>query len=412
MPKMLNMPKIGVNMTEALIVEWLVKEGDSIKEGDHILDAETDKAVQEIYSTMTGVIGKILTPNGETVACQSPMAVILEPGEKLGAATVGAAGPVAAKAPKAKVANVVTAPPVAVRADVQDQSPAKGTARLRISPLAKRTAKDMGIDWKALSPAKAGGRVVRADVLAFASTRGAGPAVASSASAMSGAPARVIPYSGIRRIIGERLGESARTIPSVALTLHAEVGKLTAWREGLKENDLQVGYTEMMVMIVARALREHPIMNSKLVGDEIHLVGEVNVGVAVDTDRGLMVPVVRDAGHKGLREISEEYRRKVQAAKSGRAGADDLTGGTFTLTNLGMFEIEGFVPIINAPECCILGLGAIRRESVVREDDSVDIVSRMQMTLVFDHRIVDGAPAARFLQRIKRLVEWPMELLS
>ena len=409
MPKMLNMPKIGVNMTEALIVEWLVKEGDSIKEGDHILDAETDKAVQEIYSTMTGVIGKILTPNGETVACQSPMAVILEPGEKLGAAIGGKAGTVPADAQKAKAGGGVKAPPVAVPADVRGQVPARGVTRLRISPLAKRTAKDMGIDWKALSPAKAGARVVRADVLAFVSTRGAGPAVAS---AMSGAPARVIPYAGIRRIIGERLGESARTIPSVALTLHAEVGKLTAWREGLKENDLQVGYTEMMVMIVARALREHPIMNSKLVGDEIHLVGEINVGVAVDTDRGLMVPVIRDVGCKGLREISEEYRRKVQAAKSGRAGADDLTGGTFTLTNLGMFGIEGFVPIINLPECCILGLGAIRRESVVREDDSVDIVSRMRMTLVFDHRIVDGAPAARFLQRIKHLVEWPMELLS
>jgi pyruvate dehydrogenase E2 component (dihydrolipoamide acetyltransferase) len=267
----------------------------------------------------------------------------------------------------------------------------------------------MGIDWKVLSPAKAGGRVVRADVLAFASTRATGPA---SAAVASGTPARVIPYAGIRRIIGERLGESARTIPTVALTLHAEVGKLTAWREGLKENNFSVGYTEMMVMIVARALREHPIMNSKLVGDEIHLVGEINVGVAVDTDRGLMVPVIRDVGCKGLREISEEYRRKVQAAKSGRAGADDLTGGTFTLTNLGMFGIEGFVPIINLPECCILGLGAIRRESVVREDDSVDIVSRMRMTLVFDHRIVDGAPAARFLQRIKHLVEWPMELLS
>ena len=409
MPKTLNMPKIGVNMTEALIVEWLVKEGDSIKEGDHILDAETDKAVQEIYSTMSGVIGKILAPNGETVPCQSPIAVMLEPGEKPGAATVGAMGPAAAEAPKAKVFDAVKATPVVARADVRDQAPARGVARLRISPLAKRVAKDMGIDWKALSPAKAGGRVVRADVLAFASARAAGPATAVATSA---APARVIPYAGIRRIIGERMGESARTIPSVALTLHAEVGRLAEWREGLKENDLSVGYTEMMVMVVARALKEHPIMNSTLVGDEIRLVGEINVGVAVDTDGGLMVPVIRDAGRKGLREISQDYRKKVEAAKSGRAGADDLAGGTFTLTNLGMFEIEGFVPIINSPECCILGLGAIRRESVVREDDTIDIVSRMRMTLVFDHRIVDGAPAARFLQRIKHLVERPMELLS
>ncbi len=418
MPKMLNMPKLGVNMTEALIVEWLVKEGDSIKVGDHILDAETDKAIQEICSSMSGVIAKILVPVGVTALCQTPIAVLLEPGEKPAEA---ASDTLAAVKPASKPAASEPGASAAAKKDRLDLEEAPTPSilqRKKISPLAKVIAASLGVDWKALSPAKPGDRIVKADVLAFAAASGArAPAdhprvqvpIKHSASPVHGS---VIPYAGIRRVIGDRMTESARTIPSVALTLHAEVERLIAWREDLKDKGLAASFNEMMAMIVAKALREHPIMNSTLVGNEIRLLGDINIGIAVDTERGLFVPVIRNTDTKGLMEIGEELRRKVEAAKAGRAGTEDLSGGTFTITNLGMHEIESFVPIINFPECAILGIGAIRRDPVVRENDRIDVVSRMQLTLVFDHRIVDGAPAARFLQRVKRLVEQPMDMLN
>ncbi|MEI6385164.1 MAG: dihydrolipoamide acetyltransferase family protein [Spirochaetota bacterium] len=418
MPKMLNMPKLGVNMTEALIVEWLVKEGDSIKVGDHILDAETDKAIQEICSSMTGVIAKILVPVGVTVLCQTPIAVLLEPGEKSDIAAVDAlsSGMPAVKADARDAGTGAAAKKD--RLDLEEAPTPSIIQRKKISPLAKVIAARLGVDWKVLSPAKPGDRIVKADVLAFAAASGAqAPAdhprvqvpIKHSVSPVHGS---VLPYAGIRRVIGDRMAESAHTIPSVALTLHADVERLIAWREDLKDKGLAASFNEMMAMIVAKALREHPIMNSTLVGEEIRLLGDINIGIAVDTDRGLFVPVIRNADAKGLIQIGQELRSKVEAAKAGRAGTEDLSGGTFTITNLGMYEIEHFVPIINSPECAILGLGAMRRDPVVREQDRIDIISRMQLTLVFDHRIVDGAPAARFLQRIKRLVEQPMDILS
>jgi pyruvate dehydrogenase E2 component (dihydrolipoamide acetyltransferase) len=406
MPKMLTLPKIGVNMTEALIVEWLVKEGDSIREGDHIIDAETDKAVQEIYSTMSGIIGRILVRVGEMATCQGPIAILLEPGERLESESPSPITSTNRETQTAESAVKISAGDGHGNNSSGQGRTDGGTMRLRISPLAKRTAAAMGIDWKSLSPSRPGARIVRADVLAFASS-----------GAIKAAPDRPrvpigtsIPYSGLRRIIGERMSDSARTKPSATLTLRADVGKLIAWREDLARKGISAGYTEMLVMIVARALRDHPLLNSTLVGDEIRLAGEINIGIAVDTDRGLYVPVIRNADGKGLIQIGDELRKKAEAAKAGRAGVDDLTGGTFTVTNLGMYEIESFTPIINPPECCILGAGAIQREPVVREDGEIGIASRMRLTLVFDHRIVDGAPAAKFFQRVKHLLEQPMDL--
>lgn len=385
MPKTLTMPKIGVNMTEALIVEWLVKEGDAVKEGDHILDAETDKAIQEIRSTMSGVVARILVPVGVKALCQDPIALLLEPGEK--------ADPAAAAAPGAKPAP-------------RGQATAPAPGRVRISPLARKMAIGLGIDWRSLAPSRPGGRIVKADVLA--ASKGPRPASGDAAAA---SPGGTIPYAGIRRVIGERMADSAAR-PTVALSLHADAGRLVAWREELRAGGLEAGFGELLVMVVAKALREHPALNSTLSEDGIHLLPDINVGVAVDTDRGLCVPVIRNADTKGLAAIREEYRGKVEAARAGRASVEDLTGGSFTVTNLGMYGIEGFVPIINPPECCILGVGSITREPVVRDDGGIEAAHRMQLTLVFDHRIVDGAPAARFLQRVKHLVERPMLLLN
>lgn len=412
MPKVMNMPKIGVNMTDAKIISWVVKEGDAIKDGDHILDAETDKAVQEIYSNMSGIVAKLLVDIGEDVLCQTPIAVLTEPDEKLDEAFLkqfNSKPQTNAEAEKPKELPEEKKPAKAMPVGTSStQAPAIEAVpgRVRISPLAKKLAKDMNISLKELTPSKPGARIVKADVLAYSASS------SSTVPSSSGKIRGTIPYTGIRKLIGERMTESKRNKPSVALTLHADVERLIEWRSKLKKAGKAVGYNDIIVLIAARALKEQPIINSRLSSDEIELLGSINIGVAVDTDKGLTVPVIKNADKKGLLEISEEFRTKVEAVKSGRGSVDDMTGGTFTVTNLGMYEIEHFTPVINPPECCILGLGAIVREPVAGENDIIEIKSRMQLTLVFDHRIVDGAPAAKFLQRVKHLIEWPLELMN
>jgi pyruvate dehydrogenase E2 component (dihydrolipoamide acetyltransferase) len=409
MPTVMNMPKMGVNMTDATIVEWVVKEGDTIKEGDHILDAETDKAVQEIYATASGVLVKILEQAGSVVLCQSPIAVLMQPGEASETEGERPAEPAVAESGKEEE----PAPPEPVRplqADEPITEVNTDLGRIRISPLAKKLAKDLGIAVEQLRPAKPQARIVKADVLAYTSAKSPQSTDAPVASQSSSSDS--LPYTGIRKRIGDRMTESWQTKPAVALTLHANAARLVEWRDSLKKAGKAAGYNDMMVMIAAKALLEQPMLNSRLEGGQVQILHDVHVGVAVDTEKGLVVPVIRNADQKSLQEIASDLRSKVDAIKSGKAAAEDLTGGTFTITNLGMYEIEHFSPIINPPECCILALGAIVREPVVDENDAIVVQSRMQMTLVFDHRIVDGAPAAKFLQRVKHLVECPMELLS
>lgn len=408
MPKIMNMPKIGVNMTEALIIEWVVKEGDIISEGDHILDAETDKAAQEIFSSASGVLVKILAKEGDKVLCQSPIAIIAEPGEKVnddmtiktgGKGEESSKGPLKQEEPAKAAENKAVE---LVRQDVQ-------TDRVRISPLAKKMAKDNGIDYKQIRPSTPGARIVKADVIGFMTKMAAKSTVSAN---VPDDVASTIPYTGIRKTIGDRMAESSSTKPCAALTLHADASGIIEWRNRLKKSGKTVSYNDILTVITAKALKEFPIMNSKLSGNEIQILRNINIGTAVDTEKGLLVPVVKNADKKGLLEISRESRDKLEKIRDGKASLEDLTGGTFTITNLGMYEIEQFVPVINPPECCILAVGAIVREPVVDECDNIVIKSRMQLTLAFDHRIVDGAPAARFLQRIKQLIEWPMELVN
>lgn len=401
MPKVMNMPKIGVNMTDAKIVSWVVKEGDSVKEGDHILDAETDKAVQEIYATVSGTLSQILVAIGDDVLCQAPIAVFTEPGEKLAA--------MSGNTEAAHVLQITTPEAIQpdtgkqVKAIVQEINIARN--RIKISPLAKKLAKEMGVPVMELQPARTGARIVKADVLAYC-------AKAPAPQVLPAVEKKTIPYTGIRKIIGERMTESKNTKPSVSLTLKVDVERIVEWRDRLKAEGRPVSYNDILVLVVAKALKEQPIINTKWATSEIEFNSDINIGVAVDTEKGLTVPVIRNADQKTLREISEDFRTKAEAAKIGRASAADLTGGTFTISNLGMYEIEHFTPIINPPECCILGVGAFVREPVVGKNDNIEVRFRMQLTLVFDHKMVDGVPAAKFLQRVKHILEWPMELIN
>ena len=398
MAKKMALPKIGVNMTEAVITKWLVKTGDTIKDGDPVLEAETDKSTQEIYATESGVVAKLLAAEGETVQCYQDILVLTAEGETY---TENSAAEKPAASPKA---DAVVQKPLA-----DMTSAAVYSAKIRVSPLAKKTAKDMGIDLRMVQPETPGARIVKKDVLAFGNTRPSVSAVAVTASV--GENMQVIPLTPTRKTIAARMSESNLTKPCAALTLTANAEELLALREQYKQKGIKISIDAILARIAGNLLAKHRNINTVLEGDSILVKRDINIGVAVDTPKGLTVAVVKNTDQKPLIMIAEELSRMAGAAQESRLSGDDMTGGTFTITNLGMFGIEQFTPIINPPECCILSVGAIKREFVPDDDGLPMVQSRFQMTLVFDHRIVDGAPAAKFLRDFKELVEMPALML-
>jgi pyruvate dehydrogenase E2 component (dihydrolipoamide acetyltransferase) len=406
MAKEMTLPKIGVNMTEATIVEWMVKEGDTIQEGDHILTAETDKATQEIYSTQSGVLAQILAKEGETVQTQQTIAVISESGEDIESAKK--------TKPATENSENTSAPQSAPMIESPSSSASPGMEhklpldRVRISPLAKKSAKDLGIDFRCVPPAKPGARITKKDVDAYVQGR---PITGADAASTDMVIDRTIPLSGIRKTIGERMTQSVTTMPRAILNVRVDAENLLAWKKGCAERGNKVGMTDLIVKAAARAVSEYPLLNSRLVKNEIHIFKNVNVGVAVDTEKGLMVPVIHNAAAKGVVEISTELREKAARARAGNPRPEDLQNGTITITNLGMIGIEQFIPVINPPECAILAVGSIVREPmVIDETDDIVVKPMFWISLAFDHRIIDGVPTGRFLMELKKILEWPLSL--
>ncbi len=402
MSKTMALPKIGVNMTEAIVDTWYVTPGDKIKEGDPILLAETDKATQDIYATESGIIGKLLVEQGDRVQIHDPIMLLLDDGETMDKETVLIEQDT--KAPAEEQHSERTSV-------IQNPKTAFG-ARLKISPLAKKLAHELRIDINLLKPEAPGKRIVKKDVMAFEaqSVKTVQPVKSVPLSICDDGVLERIRLSPIRKVIASRMSESNLDKPSAALTLTAQADAVIALRERFKSRDMKVGYNDIFVKIVGQALREHRNINAVINGEEIIRLSHINIGVAVDSERGLVVPVIRDADEKNIRQIADDFASKIAGIRENKINGDDLTGGTFTITNLGMFEIEQFVPIINPPECCILAIGSMKKEFVPDENDLPKLITAVKLTLVFDHKIVDGAPAARFLQAIKRYVECP-ELL-
>jgi pyruvate dehydrogenase E2 component (dihydrolipoamide acetyltransferase) len=423
MPKVMSLPKLGVNMEKAKIVAWIADVGQAVAVDQPLLEAETDKALVEIPSTVAGVLAKRMAEAGDTVKCGEPLAVFVDPGESLpaefrpaaeAAARVGAASAPDAGRPQPVAAEVASLP--AAR-----PAPSAGVGRVRISPLARRTARELNLDVTRMSPSRPGARITRADVLAHrnkAGARAAFDALGPSAASMeppvdpSLTVKGTIPIEGIRGLIAERMRQSTRSTARAVLFAKVDMSSLNRWREDLKTQGNPVSVNSLVVAVVGRALAEHPAFNARIAGAEIQLLEEINVGVAVDTARGLIVPTIRQADKKGVVAIDRDFKEKVERAKAGKASLADVSGGTFTVTNLGMFGVEAFVPIINPPEAAILAMGATAKEQVVMEDESVAIRPMCRLSLVWDHRINDGAPAGRFLARIKQLMEWPLGLVS
>ncbi len=450
------MPKLGLTMTEATLSAWKKKEGDQVAEGEVVFEFESDKATMEYEAPAPGRLVRILVAAGETVACGTPVAVLetgaaVEPADAVqpapatqvgtaaavtGAAeAVGRAAPVAASAARGQ--SRVEATPAARRrarelgvpleslqgrgpggrvqaADVEAFVPAPAeAARIEATPLARKLAADLGLDLTGIAGSGPGGRVTREDVLAAArpaaSPQSSRPIMSVRPSAPVG---RVEPLRGVRGVIARRMAESAFTAPHVTLHTEADASALVLARQQLNDElagRVKISYNALLVAICARALAEHPALNACLVGDAIHYYESIHVALAVDTERGLLVPVIRDANMLDLVAIQQEGDDLIQRALAGASLPDDLAGGTFTITNLGMFDVDGFTPIINQPQAAILGVGRILSKPVDLGGE-VGLRPRVALSLSFDHRIVDGGPAARFLQRVKQLVERPFAL--
>lgn len=426
------MPKLGLTMTEGTLTRWLKAAGEPVKQGEILFEFESDKSVMEYEAPAEGTLAEILVSEGETVSCgtrladfltskqvpaktqldrpkissspipesrsskTSPGRIIATPAAKRVARELGVdLTTVAGRGPEGRIQQAD------VEAAAHSDRPEAMAATRSGTPVAKRAAVDLGIDWTELSGSGPGGRVVKADVLAAAQIS---PETAVEVESLT----------VVRSIIARRMAESAFTAPHVTLFAEADATSLVEARIQFNAElagTVKISYNAWLIAITARALGEHPHLNACLVGDEIHRYREINIALAVDTDRGLLVPVIRQADRLGLLTIQQTGDSLIQRALSGKSLPDDLTGGSFTITNLGMFEIDGFTPIINQPQAAILGVGRIVPKPIVI-DSNVVVRQMMTLSLSFDHRLVDGGPAARFLQRIKQLIERPFVLLA
>ena len=404
MPKEMTLPKIGVNMTEAVICEWKVGVGDKVAKDDLIMVAETDKALQEIFATDSGIVEKLRCEEGDTVACNAPIILLKEDGEESEAEEASEKTGTKPKAAEAKPAGAKLAP-----MEEETTNVPMPEDRVKISPLAKKTAKERGIDIRDLKPREEGKRIVKSDVPDYAE---AGPtADLPPVGEVSEEISKHIPISATRRVISERMGISNREKPSAALTASADASGMIALIETYRRHGKQAGYSAFLAQACAKALKLHPILNARMGENSIEILNHINVGIAVDSQKGLVAPVIRDADRKTLEGIAADLQDKVAAIRENRSNPDDLSGGTFTVTNLGMFGVESFTAVINPPECAILAVGGVRQVFVPGPQGQPVLRSEIKMTLSFDHRIVDGAPAARFLQDVAKYVENPVLML-
>jgi len=390
------MPKLGMNMVEGTIVEWLVPEGAGVEAGQVVLAIETDKATQEVEAPASGILARILKHEGETIPCNVVMAVIVEPGEDVPEDIPDTIAEDVAPTANVQVKVDKSEPAVAEGREEKDEAP----RRVNISPSAKKLAEELGVDITKIAPR--GRRIKREEVLAAheAAQAESGPVIKGSKK----------PMTRMRRMIAQHMDKSARSVARVGLTLEADVTALIEWRERLGAEGTKVSYNVLLAKLVAAALREYSYMNAQLVDDETILeLDAINIGIAVDAERGLLVPVLAEVDKKEVTALQEEYEALTERATAGKSTLADLEGGTFTITNLGSLEVEQFMPIINVPECAILGVGAIVKKPVV-VNDQIQIGPMMSLTLAFDHRLVDGAAAARFLQRVKHLIHNPSEV--
>lgn len=386
------MPKLGMDMEAGVIGRWLKQEGDTVQKGEILAEIETDKAVVEVESTQSGTVLKLYYPEGEILSCGTPIAYIGQPGDKI---------PDLEQINTVQTAESVEELPPFVAAQPEQ------TVRDRViaSPRARRCAEENRVDIASVSGTGDNGRIVEQDVLDYLNQ--AKPKVRIPQD-------EVVPLAGMRKIIASRMCQSLQEMAQTNTRMDVDMTNAVSLRKQMNKRlegtGTKISYVDILVAACARALVENPQANASWESDGIHYKNYANVGIAVDSERGLVVPVVKDADILPITEISSCSSKLINKARKGQLTPEQMKGGTFTISNLGMFEVDSFTAIVNPPETCILAVGAIVDKPVAR-DGQVVIRPIMNLCLSYDHRIVDGAPAARFLQCVKHYLENPVWLL-
>ena len=406
------MPKMGDAMEEGTLVRWLKQEGEPIAE------IATDKATVEIEAPSSGVLRGIRVAENAVVPVNTPLAYILQEGESLPAEGDGKAS-APAKPAEAAAPQPAPAPTTVAAAPQPAPAPTNGEERILASPLARKIAAEHGIDLRQVQGTGPKGRIVERDVLAYIESRKAtavpAPAptpVPTPAPALAAAPAegRTETLTRLRQITAQRTTEAHQTIPHFNLTMEIDMEEALALRQQLNQLDenLRISVNDLIVKACAVAIEQHPIVNATYQNGQLVHPNGVHIGIAVAVEQGLLVAVLRHCEGKSLRRIAQESQTLIQKAREGKLMPDEMTGNTFTVSNLGMFGIEQFTAIINPPASAILAVGATKRVPVVQEDGAIVARQRMKVTLSCDHRVLDGAVGAQFLQTLRQVLENPL----
>ena len=428
MAELISMPKLGFDMAEGMLQEWLKKAGDAVAEGETLAIIETDKASVEVPAYRSGVLLSILVEAGTSVPIGTPIAVIGNAGEAVDLAALGQAVALtpalvglAVKEPEPVTpAAVPQAPP---EAPVEPEG-----GHLMASPVAVRMAGELSIDLKQVTGTGPGGRIIKRDIEVYLKEREKAPERRPAAPPMptpSYEPTledyRAEPLTPMRQAIARRMVESKQQAPHFYITMEVDVAAAMALRAqlnglskipamGLPEDE-KISVNDLVIKAVAIALRQFPNINASFAGNEIRVHSAVNVGIAVARETGLLTVVIRDCDKKPLAQIANEARELAGRAREGRMKPDDMVGATFTISNLGMFDVDDFIAIIVPPQAAVLAVGAARRVPVVDAGGQLAVGTRMKITISADHRVTDGAEAARFLQAVKAVLEQPLRLL-
>ena len=401
------MPKLGLTMESGVISAWLVEEGQEVQKGQALLEIATDKVTMEVEAQADGILRKIMVSAGQEVPVSTTIGVIAAADEDIGS-FVAAAPSDPAPSPPAS-APAAAPPPTPAPPTPTPQAPAlaadsAGRRPHKTSPKARKIAAEHGLDLVGVNGSGPGGRIVSADVLALVEQARSAPAIAP-------APAPVaegrIELSRAEQVAAERLTASYQQIPHIHLSMDVSAVWLQQFRTGYQLEGKKISFNDLIVKATARTLSEFPRVNSLEDGGHFRYASQINVGVAVAAEQGLVVPVIRDAAEKTIEEIALEGTRLIDAARHGQLRPDDMMGGTFTISNLGMFGISRFTAIINPPQVAILAVGAIENRVVASGVDSFAVRPQLTLTLAADHRVVDGALGARFLARLKEVLETP-----
>lgn len=415
MAEVVSMPKLGFDMAEGKLIRWVKSEGEAVAKGEVLAEIETDKATVEVEALVGGVVRKHLIPEDTSVPVGVPIAVIGSADEPidLEALLGGESPPGVAAQPAPETPSPAAPAPGEVGAPKDEGSDGKLPTGVRVSPLARRLAEENNLDLQRISGSGPQGRIVAGDVRLAIESTGARPSAAPAYAMRRAQPAERIPLAKLRAAIGRRMTAAKQQVPHFYVTSDVDAAPMMAMRAQINADlpdDRKTSVNDFVVKAAALALHDLPALNASLDGDAIVRHGEINVGVAVALDDGLITMVVRQADMKPLLTVSQEIRTLAGRARSGKVRPDDIEGSTFTVSNLGMFEVDHFIAIINPPEAAILAVGSVRDVPVVRDGQIVP-GKRMQVTLSADHRVTDGAEGARWLQIFRGLIEQPMRLV-